>query len=186
MSEIGLARSADTMLAEDAIAAHQIQLFKTAMRRLAATVCVLTTDHEGRRWGLTATAVCSLSAEPPSLIACVNRSAEAHEAISLSRRICINVLTEAQIAVAERFSGMLGHCGEQRFDGAAWYKLATGAPALRHAAAVFDCIVFERATSGTHSVLTCHAQAIDLGDSGDPLIYADRIYGGVRRFPPAA
>src|SRR5260221_12983341 len=84
------------------------RLFKTAMRRVASTVCVLTTEYEGRRWGLTATAICSLSAEPPSLIACVNREAEAHTAITLSRRICINVLSEEQIEVAQRFSGMLG------------------------------------------------------------------------------
>jgi flavin reductase (DIM6/NTAB) family NADH-FMN oxidoreductase RutF len=162
------------------------QLFKTAMRRVASTVCVLTTEHMGRRWGLTATAVCSLSAAPPSLIACVNRDAEAHEAISQSRRICINVLSEDQIEIAQRFSGTLGHRGEQRFEGAEWYLLATGAPVLRHAAATFDCTIFDRSTYHTHSVLTCFAQAISLGDAGNPLIYADRNYGGVRGIAPAA
>lgn len=169
-----------------ALLQSRIATFKSAMRRVASTVCVLTTEYEGRRWGLTATAVCSLSAEPPSLIACVNRSAEAHEAITLSRRICINILAEGQLETARRFSGMLGHSGEQRFEGAEWYNLATGAPVLRDAAAAFDCTIFDRQTYQTHSVLACFAEAIDLGETGNPLIYADRNYGGVRSFAPAA
>src|SRR5258706_20696 len=123
MSATGFASAIDAAVPQQT----DEQLFKAAMRRVASTVCVLTTEYEGRRWGLTATAVCSLSAEPPSLIACVNRDAEAHEAITLSRRICINVLAEEQIEIAQRFSGLFGHRGEHRFEGADWYNLATGA-----------------------------------------------------------
>src|SRR5476649_1971230 len=114
-------------------------VFRRAMRRVASTVHVLTTLHQGRRFGLTATAVCSLSIDPPSLLVCVNRTSEAHDAIVASRRICINVLAEGQSAVAARFSGAFGDKGEERFVEATWYALATGAPALVDAAAVFDC-----------------------------------------------
>jgi flavin reductase len=158
-------------------------VFGRAMRRVASTVHVLTTLHDGRRFGLAATAVCSLSADPPSLLVCVKRASEAHDAIVASRRICINVLGEGQRAVAARFSDAFGDKAEQRFVGAAWYALATGAPALVDAAAVFDCRVFGSTEYKTHSVLTCLIEAVDLGVASAPLIYADQKYARVRREP---
>jgi flavin reductase len=155
-------------------------LFKSAMRRIASTVCVLTTLHDGKRWGMTATAVCSLTAEPPSLIACINRSATAHDAIMASQRICINILTEEQAETAKRLSGVLGHSGERRFEDEEWYALETGAPALRGAAVAFDCVVVESLAYKTHSVLVCLPRAIELGTVEMPLLYSDRNYTRVR------
>ena len=66
--------------------------FKAGMQRLAAAPCVLTTIHQGVRRGLTATAVCSLTADPPTLIACINESAEAFAAMEQAGRLCVNVL----------------------------------------------------------------------------------------------
>ena len=166
--------------APDACIHASPDLFKTAMRRLAATVCALTTCHEGRRWAMTATAVSSLTAEPPSLIACVNRSASAHDAILASQCLCINILTEQQHETAKRLSGALGHSGERRFEDADWYTLATGAPALRCVAAALDCTIARSFIYETHTVLICLPRAIELGTMELPLLYSDRSYTKVR------
>src|SRR5690606_25888245 len=107
-------------------------------RRMAATVNLLTTVHQGRRWGLTATAVCALTAEPPMVLACVNRDAEAYEPLLRSRRVAINVLRDSQAALAIHFSGTGGARGEQKFAEGRWGALATGAPVLLDAALVMD------------------------------------------------
>ena len=58
--------------------------FRTAMRHVAATVYAVTTGHGGGRYGILATAVSSLSFEPPSLLVCVNRSASLHAPLAIA------------------------------------------------------------------------------------------------------
>lgn len=150
--------------------------FKEAMRRLAATVCILTTMHDGQRWGLTATAVCSLSAAPPSLIVCINRDAEAYPAMKASGRICVNLVSDHQQDTAERFSGMLGHKGEARFEHARWTELPTGVPVLIDAVAALDCRIRDSVPYATHIVLFCEVDAVSLGHRRTPLLYGDRNF----------
>jgi flavin reductase (DIM6/NTAB) family NADH-FMN oxidoreductase RutF len=159
-----------------AVSADLIAAFKAGMQRLAAAPCVLTTQYEDRRFGLTASAVCSLTADPPTLIACVNESAEAWRAIDASGRICVNVLAASQVEIAQRFAGMLGHRGEARFEGLEWDLLASGAPVLRGALAAFDCTVAERVRWSTHTAFICRVEAATVNDAGDPLVYANRQF----------
>lgn len=162
-----------------AAAACSIDDFRAAMRRVAATVNLLTTVHDGRRWGLTATAVCSLSAEPPMVLACVNRDAEAYEPLLRSRRLAINVLRDSQSGLATRFSGTGGWRGEQKFAAGDWGALATGAPVLLDAALTLDCEIERFVESGSHSVMWCAVRAIALGGEGAPLLYMDRRFFGL-------
>ena len=78
--------------------------FKKGMRHLAASVTLITTRHDGLRGGLTATAVCSVSAEPPQILVCVNRTASAHDTIGQARIFCVNILAPEHRKIAERFA----------------------------------------------------------------------------------
>ena len=83
------------------------EAFRKGMRQLSAAVTVVTTGIDAqRRAGMTATAVCSVSAEPPQLLVCVNRRGEGHARIREWRNFCVNVLCHAQIGIAKRFAGM--------------------------------------------------------------------------------
>lgn len=150
--------------------------FLEAMRRLSAAVCIVTTEHMGQRFGLTATAVCSLSADPPKLIACVNRTARAEAPIRESGRFCVNVLGEHQQAHARRFAGNQSHT--ERFAEGVWRSLHTGAPALEGAVASFDCSVAEAWNGDTHTVFVglVHAVAVT---ALPPLLYADGAYAAL-------
>src|SRR5437868_15100984 len=91
--------------------------FTKGMRHLAASVTLITTRHRMQRGGLTATAVCSVSAEPPQLLVCVNKTASAHDPIGQAGFFCVNILAPAHRQIAERFAGMDGVEGDERFNG---------------------------------------------------------------------
>ena len=83
--------------------------FKLAMRRFPAAVSVITSADQGRRHGMTATAVTSLSLDPPSLIACINRTTLLHDIMLHGRHFCVNVLRRDQ---AELSSGSSLRAGQ--------------------------------------------------------------------------
>jgi flavin reductase (DIM6/NTAB) family NADH-FMN oxidoreductase RutF len=148
--------------------------FRLGMRNLAGAVTVVTSLHAGRRYGMTATAVCSVSAKPPTLLVCVNRGATTHGAISKAGVFCVNVLRADDRELSSAFSG--AKKGEARFRGARWTRLATGAPVLLGALAAFDCRVARRVAHGTHTIFVGEVERVMLGARGKPLLYADGQY----------
>jgi flavin reductase (DIM6/NTAB) family NADH-FMN oxidoreductase RutF len=153
------------------------QIFIQGMRQLASGVTLITTAHEGRRAGLTATAVCSVSAEPPQLLACINRRSETHLVIDQSGVFAINVLARDQHRLAQIFAGAGDVYGDSRFDQAGWMELATGAPVLASCLATFDCRVVEKMAAATHSIFIGKVEAITLEPELAPLVYVEGDYG---------
>ena len=153
-------------------------VFKLAMRRLAAGVTIITTCHDGERCGLTATAVCSLSADPPQLLVCVNRSTRAHDVIRRGANLCVNLLARRHKALAGHFAG--GRKGEERFRSGKWTTLKTSAPVLDDALASFDCVVKETVESATHTIFIGQVVDVRLRAEGHPLLYAGGSYAGLQ------
>jgi flavin reductase len=152
------------------------QIFKAGMRRLASGVSLVTTIGEDEvRRGLTATAVCSVSLVPPTLLCCVNRASSAHDTIRDSGILAINVLAASEYTLADRFGGT--ESPESRFDHGRWTTLVTGAPILETALASFDCRVTEAFDSGSHSVFLAEVVATRIEGSGEPLVYLAGDYG---------
>ena len=79
--------------------------FKEAMRQVAATVSIISTRSEGSRYGMTATAVTSVSCDPPSLLVCINRSASIHKPLEERKLFWVNLLREGQQSLCSTFSG---------------------------------------------------------------------------------
>jgi flavin reductase (DIM6/NTAB) family NADH-FMN oxidoreductase RutF len=150
--------------------------FKQAMRQLAGSVAIVATGTGEQRRGLTATAVCSLSANPAKILVCVARSAEAHDVIAETRRFSINILRCDQQAVAERFAALDGSKGVIRFAGALWGELVTGVPILRSAIAVLDCELDSEIPTETHTIYIGRVIATTCDDLGIPLIYHQRQF----------
>ncbi len=147
--------------------------FRHAMRRLAATVTLVTTsDAQGQRYGMLATSVTSVTMEPPMLLVCVSRSAHVHPALMARRCMCINVLLEDQASLVRAFSSSLPH--EERFANAAWENHAAFAlPYLRDAQAVFFCDVEQVIEAGTHSVVLARVLESRSMDAVRPMVYVD-------------
>jgi flavin reductase (DIM6/NTAB) family NADH-FMN oxidoreductase RutF len=151
--------------------------FKQAMRHLAGGVTIIATEHEGYRSGMAATAVCSVSADPPTILICINSNASAHEPIRKSRRFSVNLLASSQDDIARRFSGETGIRGEERFTMGSWAPLVTGAPILESALAGLDCRVTEVVRMATHSVFFGAVVGVASRPAAKPLIYAHGTYG---------
>jgi flavin reductase (DIM6/NTAB) family NADH-FMN oxidoreductase RutF len=148
--------------------------FKKGMRHLAASVTLITTRHRDLRGGLTATAVCSVSADPPQLLVCVNKSASAHNSIGDAGFFCVNILSPTHRKIAERFAGMDGVEGDERFhDMGEWSSLSTGAPVLKGCPVSFDCRVVTRVEAGTHTVYLGEVVDVALDPAAAALLYCD-------------
>jgi flavin reductase (DIM6/NTAB) family NADH-FMN oxidoreductase RutF len=151
--------------------------FKKGMRHLAASVTLITTRHDDLRGGLTATAVCSVSAEPPQILICVNKTASAHDTIGKAGVFCVNILAPGHRKLAERFAGMDGVEGDERFhDLGDWSTLTTGAPVLKGCPVSFDCRLVTEVSAGTHTIYVGEIVDLVLDPAAAPLLYADGAF----------
>lgn len=145
------------------------------MRCVASPVALVTTRHNGQRAGLTATAICSATTEPPTVLVCVNRNASAAPLISASGILGVSFLAVGQHAVARAFS-TAGLSAEQRFAGGLWHEGITGAPLLADAVATFDCRVDSVVPCGTHYIFVSHVLRSSHAAPEQPLIYRDGFF----------
>src|SRR2546428_153908 len=106
------------------------------MRALAGAVNIIPSTNAGHRYGMTATAVCSARADPPTVLACINRLATTHGAVAKSKAFCVNVLRAEDWELSTTFSG--AQSGEARFKSRDWTRLATRPPGLLDAPGSFD------------------------------------------------
>jgi flavin reductase len=151
--------------------------FRDAMARLGAAVNVVTTDGIAGRAGFTASAVCSVTDDPPTLLVCLNRASRGNATFKANGVLCVNTLASGCRVLSEGFAGKGGLDTESRFALARWSRLATGAPVLEEAAVVaFDCRITEVLEKGTHSVLFAEIAAIRQGAPGGALIWYGRGY----------
>ena len=148
--------------------------YRNAMARLGAAVNIITTDGPAGRAGFTASAVCSVTDEPPTLLVCLNRSASVYPAFKANGVLCVNVLAAGQQALSALFGGKTPM--DERFAAGRWSRKTTGSPMLDDAAVSFDCRVVHATSAGTHDVLFCEAVAIAIGGAAEGLIYFDRRY----------
>ncbi len=149
--------------------------FRQGMRRLGGAVNIVTTAHNGVFAGLTATAVTSLSSEPPRLLACINRAGATYETISKGRCLSVNVLGTEHKSLAMKFAGMDGSPETERFNDTDWHVGCAGAPLYKNALVSFDCKVESIMDVGSHGIVigVIHNVVINSDKIVDPLCYLD-------------
>ncbi len=148
--------------------------FREGMSRLGAAVTLLTSDGAAGRHGMTASAVVSVTDSPPTLIVCVNRGIRCHDLFVENGVLAVNVLGGRHQDLSRRFASK--DVGD-RFDGAGWVTLATGAPVLADAEVAFDCRIVDVREVGSHSVLTCEVDEVKLNaDQPQGLIWFGRHF----------
>jgi len=150
---------------------------REGLRRLAKAVVVITCQHGGARFAMTATAVSELSMEPPSLLICVNRSASLHAPLAAKAGFCVNILHRAHADISALCSGQVK--GEARFALGRWQTEAGGTPYLADAQASFLCRHEQSLDYGTHSIVIGLVEKVLIHGSVDPLVYVDGTYSHV-------
>jgi flavin reductase (DIM6/NTAB) family NADH-FMN oxidoreductase RutF len=145
--------------------------FRAAMRHLAGGVSVITSGKGDNRNGLTATSVSSLSAEPAALIVCINRNCSMLPLLRDLGVFGVNILAAGHRDIADRFAGRCGVGGADRYAGADWIELVTGAPLLVDALAAIDCTVDTIVDWNTHALVIGRVEAVRLHDGPEALVY---------------
>jgi flavin reductase (DIM6/NTAB) family NADH-FMN oxidoreductase RutF len=161
---------------EAASAAAQPPAFREGMSRLATAVSIVATDGPAGRAGFTATAVASVSDDPPTLLVCLQRSAQSAPRLVANSVFSVNTLLASQRDLAEVFAGRTGLHLEDRFRHGVWAAGQGGAPVLEAAAAVFECRLVEVKDVATHHVVFGEVTAVRLGQHGPKLVYAERAF----------
>lgn len=151
--------------------------YRRALSHLAGGVVIVTTrGPDGQPRGMTATAVCSVSVEPPLVMACMNTSATTHGAVDASGVFALNVLPASERDLARRFASS----SNRKFEGVEVEEGSTGAPLLLAALAQCDCEVHHSVPAGDHTIFIGHVlSARSRGDDARPLLYFRGDYGSV-------
>jgi len=152
--------------------------FRNAMAQLGSAVSVITTDGPAGKFGFTASAVCSVTDSPPTLLVCMNRNSFANEHFKRNGALCVNVLSSDH----QDLSGIFANASlrsEERFGYDSWQVLASGAPVLSSSVASFDCLIDTCHEVGSHSVFYCQVQAIRVSEAPRGLVYFNRRYHAI-------
>ncbi|ARQ14428.1 FMN reductase (NADH) 2 (plasmid) [Rhizobium etli] len=149
--------------------------FRDAMARVCAPVNVITTNGPAGRGGFTATAMCSVTDEPPTLLVCMNgRSAQCALFLE-NHRFCVNVLADDHQELAGYFAGRQADMAA-RYAAAEWVDMPSGSQALAGAMVSFDCRLTEARLVGTHHIFIGQVIGIRSRTDGNALLYFDRNY----------
>lgn len=152
------------------------QHFRWIMRSLVNGVTVITTSTAGRLHGMTATAFSSVSADPPTVLVVLNRSARTHSLVRASRRFAVNVLAQDQVELSNRFAGK----HDSPFDGVDHALSAHGIPVLSGVLAALECETIHEVDVGSHTIFVgCVLNG--LRSESAPLVYHDGSYRSVTR-----
>ncbi|MBT00193.1 MAG: 4-hydroxyphenylacetate 3-monooxygenase, reductase component [Oceanospirillaceae bacterium] len=155
---------------------EQQQLYRNAMAQLAGAVNVVTSRGEGGTCGLTATAVCSVSDSPATVLVCINRDSAVNAVIRGNGRLCVNVCSADQQEISCHFAGMTELTMEQRFELDAWDQGVLEQPLLRGALANLEGRITDIAEVGSHSVFYVEVDNIRVNDGQDALLYFNRAF----------
>ncbi|WP_018239774.1 flavin reductase family protein [Ensifer sp. BR816] len=150
--------------------------YRDTMSRLSHHVQLITAADGAERRGVTITAACSVSDDPPTILACLNAANPRNDIFSRSGGFALNVLGGHHLALAHAFSGRDQLDMERRFALGRWTQLTTGAPILVDATAAFDCRLIEVKIMATHAILFGEVVDVRIGEKAAPLVYVDRGY----------
>jgi flavin reductase (DIM6/NTAB) family NADH-FMN oxidoreductase RutF len=156
------------------------EAYRSGVQNLAAAVCLVTAGRGDQLHGFTATAVMSLSDDPPSLVVGVGSANSSHDLICDSGWFCVNVLADHQLMLADVFAGRGGLRGQERFAEGQWELSRQGPPMLTSALANFVCQLTDRHCYPTHSLIVGHVIELRQAGQGRPLLYWRRSYGGLK------
>lgn len=148
--------------------------FRNGMSRLGSAVNVVTTRYDDKRYGFTASAVCSVSDTPATLLVCLNRASSCFQAFENTRHFCVNTLMPGQEAISNLFGGRTPSM--DRFTLGEWREGMTGAPVLADASVSFECELTNAIDEATHRVL--FGRVIDVRENEEQatLLYCMRRY----------
>ncbi len=150
--------------------------FRKIMSRFVTGITVVTTRLGPEIHGLTCNAFCSISLDPCTVMVSVAKDARSWPLIDKSRLFAVNLLSESQRQVSDRFAGRHRDKDDNRFEGVDWTEAATGAPILLGTQGYLDCRVTRAYDGGSHTLFLGEVVALALDDNRSPLVFYQSRY----------
>lgn len=159
--------------------------FADLMARMASTVNVVSAGRCDQRVGRTATAVLSLSADPPSVVVSIRSGSDLAAAITREGGFSVAMLSEGQELIGDAFAGRVPPAS--RFLLGIWSTWSSGRPCLLGASAAYDCVLGGIARVADHDLFIGIVTATEVSEHRRPLLWSDRAYQSLKSFAhPAA
>lgn len=155
-------------------------LFRDAMASLSAAVNIVATNGDAGCCGLTATAVCSVTDNPPTVMVCINSKSQMNTIFQENGKLSINILNHEQEEMACHFAGMTGLAMADRFTQPGWQNGQLQQPILINALACLEGDIYDVRQVGTHFVYMTEIKNISVREDGDGLIYFKRRFHSVK------
>lgn len=158
------------------------EAFRDAIARLPSGVNIVATAGSAGKAGFTATAVASVSDDPPTVLVCLNRKSPQNKLLQENAQFSVSLLPKDAVTLANIFAGRTGLHLEDRFGYGDWTTLSTGSPVLRSAVMALDCRLLSFQDVGSHivyfgTVVATLSKPRDPEGAKEVLIYHDRHYG---------
>lgn len=155
--------------------------FRRVLGHFATGVTILTTtDAEAHPTGLTVSAFCSVSLDPPQVLVCVDHKSQSYPALRDGTCFAVNILGSEHESVSRRFATTR----LDKFDGVPWSRGTLGVPLLDGALAHLECRTVSRHVEGDHTILVGRVEEARNG-AGEPLLYFRGKYGRLASAPAA-
>jgi flavin reductase (DIM6/NTAB) family NADH-FMN oxidoreductase RutF len=148
--------------------AIDVDTFKRVLGSWASGVTIVTSRHGELQHGMTASAFCSVSADPPQVLICANRDSNTHRVIERSGCFGVSILAAGQEELSTLFADKSRE--EVRFAGLSCTLGATGCPRIPGALAYLDCRVAQSIESGTHVIYVAVVEAAEVCEA-QPLAF---------------
>lgn len=141
--------------------------FRAALGRFASGVTVITTkDAAGHRHGITVSAFCSVSLDPPLILICIDRHTGSHHAFLESEFFAVNILCEDQ----QHFSDYFASHRDDKFDRFEFEENERGIPVLKNVLVNLECRRVNTHENGDHTIFVGAIERATIND-GNPLLY---------------
>jgi flavin reductase (DIM6/NTAB) family NADH-FMN oxidoreductase RutF len=149
--------------------------FKAALSHFASGVTVVTTEHDGRPYGMTVASFASLSLHPPLVLVCVEKSVKTHEAIAGAGKFGVSILTQEQADISSKFATRR----DDKFEGVALTRGPLGVPLIANSLTTLECEVRDVLPGGDHTIFVGEVVDAQTRD-GVPLLYFRSGYREMR------
>jgi flavin reductase (DIM6/NTAB) family NADH-FMN oxidoreductase RutF len=149
--------------------------FKLAMSHFASGVTIVTTEHEGRKYGMTVASFASLSLHPPLVLVCIEKNVKTHDAIAAAGKFGVSILSQEQTDISSKFASR----SDDKFAGVDVTRGDLGVPLIAGSLTTLECTLHGTLPGGDHTIYVGEVAAAQTRE-GIPLLYFRSGYREMR------
>jgi flavin reductase (DIM6/NTAB) family NADH-FMN oxidoreductase RutF len=151
--------------------------FRAVLGRFPSGVTVVTTrDKTGRLHGITVSAFCSVSLEPPLVLVCIDKNTGSHRALDETDAFVVNILRDDQQHISDRFASFL----PDKFEIVEYRRGIDDLPVLEDALANLECRLVHAYDGGDHTIYVGEIERATVR-GGEPLLYWHGNYRKIQK-----